>query len=284
MRIGAKTDSARAMQPDETLPQNLAFLCSYYPSIADVCRRLQINRQQFNKYLSGQTWPSRRNMRRICDFFGVTEAELLVEHPRFTEIVGLRRRAADAPPPSDALTHLERLYQRSGNLGRYVGYYFRYHYSFGYAAKIIKSLTLIYEKDRRYYWKTVERLAPMVNRHKPGASKYVGALLLLGDRIFALEYETKLRASITEAILYPSYHASVTYLIGIQTGMPLLRGRRPAASVVLFEYLGRDIDLRKALKACGLFDETDPTIDPGIRSLIANRIPEGAYVLETEEI
>src|SRR5699024_5684921 len=106
----------------------------------------------------------------------------------------------------------------------------------------------------------------------PETTKYIGALVLLGDRIFALEYETRLRASITQMILYPSYHSNVTHLMGIQTGMPLLRGRRPAASVVLLEYLGKDIDLRKALKACGLFEEEDPAIDPGIRTLITNSI------------
>jgi len=272
------------MPNDEPLPHNLAFLCSHYPSIADVCRRLQINRQQFNKYLSGQTWPSRRNMRRICDFFGVTEGELLMEHLRFAEIVGLRRRPVDAAPPSDALAHMERLYRGSANLDRYVGYYFRYFYSFGYAGKIIKCLTVIYEKDGRYYWKSIERIAPIGSKHRPKASKYSAALLLLGDRIFAIEYETMLRTSVTQAILYPSYHASVTYLIGVQTGMPLVRGRKPAASVVLLEYLGKDVDQRKALKACGLFDETDPAIDPGIRSLITNRIPEGTFVLETDEV
>src|SRR5699024_6347379 len=127
------------------------------------------------------------------------------------------------------------------------GAYFRYHYSFGYAGKIIKCLTLIHAKDGRYYWKTVERIALPANRNKPEATKYVGSLVLLGDRIFALEYETKLRASITQMILYPSYHSNVTHLMGIQTCMPLLRGRRPAASVVLLEYLGKDVDLRKAL-------------------------------------
>ena len=59
--------------------QNLALLCSYFPSISEVCRKLDINRQQFNKYLAGSAHPSRRNMRRICDFFGVSEAELLME-------------------------------------------------------------------------------------------------------------------------------------------------------------------------------------------------------------
>lgn len=221
-------------------------------------------------------------MRRICDFFGVTESEMLVEHSRFTEIVGLRRVVADAPPPSDTLAHLERLYQSSGNLDRYVGYYFRYHYSFGHAAKIVKSLTVVYKKEGRYYWKTVERFLPMVGQSRSSSSKYRGVMLLLGDRIFALEYETSLHTSITQAILYPSYQSSVTYLIGVQTGKPIIRGRRPAASLVLFEYLGAEIDLRRTLASCGLFDEDE--IEPGIRSLIENRIPEGSYVLEAEEV
>ena len=267
----------------EPLPQNLAFLCSYHPSIAAVCRRLQINRQQFNKYLSGQTWPSRRNMRKICDFFGVSEGELLMDHQRFAEIVGLRSRPPTQHVPSDMMEHIEQLYRRSGDLGRYVGYYFRYFYSFGYAGKIIKCLVAIYEKEGRYFWKCLERMTP-VGRHGAETSRYSAALLLLGDRIFAIEYETSLKSNITQTILYPSYQTSVSYLIGVQTGMPLLRGRRPAASVVLFEYLGRSVNKRKAIQACGLFDEADPAIDASIRAMITNRMPVGTFVLETEEV
>ena len=39
------------------IAENLRLLSSYYKSVAEVCRRLDINRQQFNKYLSGQTAP-----------------------------------------------------------------------------------------------------------------------------------------------------------------------------------------------------------------------------------
>jgi len=28
---------------------NLSYLCSYLPSVSEVCRRLKFNRQQFNK-------------------------------------------------------------------------------------------------------------------------------------------------------------------------------------------------------------------------------------------
>ncbi|QPC41734.1 helix-turn-helix transcriptional regulator [Kaustia mangrovi] len=267
---------------NEPLPRNLAFLCSYHSSIAAVCRRLGINRQQFNKYLSGQSWPSRRNMRRICDFFGVSEDELLMEHRHFAEIVGLKHRLPIAHASSEILAHIEDLYRGSGDLGRYVGYYFRYFYSFGHAGKIIRGLVAIYEKNGRYYWRSIERLRSN-GRYGVEISKCSGTVLLLGDRIFVLEYETLLKSSITQVILYQSYRTSPTYLIGIQTGMPLLRGRKPAASIVLLEYLGQSIDHRKALNSCGLFDDTDAAIDASIRSMIVNRIEPERFVLETED-
>lgn len=40
------------------LPANLKALCSYHKSIAEVCRQLGMNRSQFNRYLSGETFPS----------------------------------------------------------------------------------------------------------------------------------------------------------------------------------------------------------------------------------
>jgi len=77
---------ARIMN-EEPLTENLGYACSLYPSITHVCRRIGINRQQFNKYLAGRARPSRSNMRRICNFFGLTEAELLTEPPSLLLLV-----------------------------------------------------------------------------------------------------------------------------------------------------------------------------------------------------
>ncbi|HEY6610672.1 MAG TPA: helix-turn-helix transcriptional regulator, partial [Pseudomonas sp.] len=57
----------------EHLGHNLKLLCSHYRSIAEVCRKLGINRAQFNKYLGDQSRPTPYNLKRICDFFGVEE-------------------------------------------------------------------------------------------------------------------------------------------------------------------------------------------------------------------
>jgi transcriptional regulator with XRE-family HTH domain len=95
---------ARIMN-EEPLPKHLGYACSLYPSIAHVCRRIGINRQQFNKYLAGRARPSRSNMRRICNFFGVTEAELLTEPPRFSELISLRRLPSPEAETAMGLLH-----------------------------------------------------------------------------------------------------------------------------------------------------------------------------------
>lgn len=264
--------------------RNLATLCSYYPSIADVCRRLGVNRQQFNKYLNGQSRPSRHNMRRICDFFGITESEILLEPGRFEELVSLRRRPIAEGHLAEPLRHVDALFRESASLDRYVGYYYRYFYSFGYAGSIVKSLCALFEEDDRYYWKNIEVMRSKTAGHPTSVSKYIGAAFQFAERIFIVEYDELLRNAITQVTLYPSYRTRVDYMIGVQTGGPLRRGRKPAASRVLLEYLGRRIDIRKALAQTDLFPEHDERIDPKIRDLIRNDIPDGSYVLEVDEI
>lgn len=222
-------------------------------------------------------------MRLICDFFGVTESEILFEPDRFAEIISLRRRQLPCAALTEPLQHIETLYRESGNLDRYVGYYYRYFYSFGYPGHIIKSLASLFEKDGRYCWKNIEIVRSVIPGGTTTVSKYAGVVFLLAERIFIVEYETTLRQSITQAILYPSYRRKMMYLRGVQTGAPTMRGRKPGASVVLLEFLGKDVNLRKAMRSSGLYAEDDPAIDPAIRLLIANSVANGAYVLETEE-
>jgi len=57
---------------------NLRALSADYPSVAGLCRDLGINRTQFNRYLSGESFPRPDVLHRICTFFGV-DARILLE-------------------------------------------------------------------------------------------------------------------------------------------------------------------------------------------------------------
>lgn len=57
---------------------NLRQLANGYSSIAGLCRELGINRTQFNRYLSSESFPRPDVLHRICQFFGV-DARILLE-------------------------------------------------------------------------------------------------------------------------------------------------------------------------------------------------------------
>lgn len=262
---------------------NLAILCSYHASIAEVCRKLSFNRQQFNKYLSGQSRPSRSNMRRICDFFGVTEAELLLDTDKFEDLVSLRRKPLQQEDLSRPLQHLNNLYQNSESLEKYVGFYFRYFFSFGNQGLVIRSLASIHMEGKNYYWKNIEVLRDPVTGRTTGVNKYEGACFYLADRIYIMEYETLGIGSITQVTLYPSHRHRLDWLVGIQMGAPTRRGRKPGASKVLLEFLGRNINVRAALGKTGLFSPEGGHVRKETVDLIRNDIASGAFVLDVEE-
>lgn len=265
----------------DPLAANLAHACSHFPSITQVCRRIGINRQQFNKYLSGQVRPSRHNMRRICDFFGVTEHELLLDEQRFANLLAVRSAPGVGSGLPVYVPAIEGLARASGNLDRYCGYYYRYFYAFSYPGYIVRSLARLSRVDDYYVWKNVERNAAAGGGAR-NVNKYSGLAFLVGERLTIIEYEILLKTSITQLVLYPSYHSGIDYLTGLQTGGPMKRGRKPAASRVMLDYLGQRVDPRRAMSRCGLCEASE--VGSRVTELIANNLTEGAWVFEVDQL
>ncbi len=102
---------------NENLSQNLRLLCSYYKSVAEVSRRLGISRPQFNRYLSGRYRPAANTLRRICDFFGVEEHEVLLPHSQFERLVQVRPKSQHRIEQLPEREHLELLKKRGSGVG-----------------------------------------------------------------------------------------------------------------------------------------------------------------------
>src|SRR3546814_14683553 len=81
----------------------------------------------------------------------------MLPNRRFAEIVELRPRGRrDGSEQPIDLQHIELLRRLSGNkLDAYLGYYYRYFYSYGFPGRIVKSLLGLYRKDGIYYTKNV---------------------------------------------------------------------------------------------------------------------------------
>ncbi len=255
----------------DNFARNLRLLCSYYKSIADVCRRIPINRTQFNKYLSGDSTPSRFVLRKICDFFGVEEYEIYLPHPQFSQIIQVRPSLTqEGPVARPYIPHVDKLQEHSqGRLEKYIGYYFEIHYSMAVPGLILRSLVHLSNEGGAGYYQRVERLPDQENG-RIYHSKYLGCAFFLSDRIFMTDYESLTGNELSQTILYPTFKNRVTRLSGLKMGVSSSDRREPACVRVVYEWLGERVDMRKALRLCGLFSPDSTQIDPGVRSSIQN--------------
>lgn len=84
---------------------------------------------------------------------------------------------------------------------------------------------------------------------------YFGNAINLGDRIFMMDYESITENEMTQTILFSSYKSQLKYLSGLKIGVSSRSQREPACTRVLYEYIGKQINFKKAFRLCGLFNE-----------------------------
>ena len=256
---------------------NLRLLCSYYKSTSEVCRRLGINRPQFNRYLSGINRPASNTMRRFCEFFGVEYYEIVLPHQQFLQLVQMQPAAQPQINMSAEVAHLEKLNQlgRSG-LDKYLGYYFEYSFSMAQPGKILRTLICIKQQEGKTYYQRTERLREE-GRSKPFYKLYKGMVQFLSDRIFLTDYELLTGVEMTQTILFPSFKSRIDRLNGLRLSVSGSAERMPCCARVVYEDLGQHIDQHNAFRLCGLYDENSDGIDAGIREAISNQMAEGEW-------
>jgi hypothetical protein len=263
---------------------NLRLICDQYRSVAHVCRSLEMNRQQFNKYLSGQIYPSKHNLSRICQFLKLTEEQLSFEPEAFGQIIPETFQSVTDPAISEIEKTLESLPNSLEALARYEGYYYCHFHALGYPGHLIRSLVQIYRYGDRFYTRNTEHLwdkeKDSLHRHR---FKYKGVAMYLGDRIFITEVEMLTKSAICHTILFPSYRNVVDTLSGITTGVGSINSHMPKATRVEFQFLGKQVELRQILRGCGLFDLDSELIDAEIRQRINNEMTDQEYMLTARD-
>lgn len=263
----------------EYLGHNLKLLCSHYRSIAEVCRKLGLNRAQFNKYLGGQSRPTPYNLKRICDFFGVEEYELGLPAEQFARLIGARSGGA-APPVQDPLLELLRpLREHAVSLARYCGYYFEYANCMSVPGRILVSLVHLREERGSYLFERQERQERTAEDWV--RCRYLGAAFYLQDRLFLIDYESLTGNEMSQTILIPSFKSRITRLNGLKTGVSSGDRRTPACTRVVWDYLGTEINRVNAYRQVMLYSPDDPRIDADIRQRLAGaHLRDGLFEIE----
>lgn len=246
-----------------TFPEKLRRLCAHYRSVSEVCRMLGLNRQQFDRYLTGQVRPSQHNLQRIATGFGVDINELIDP----TREIGPPARLKEASGRDKMTSLIDRAFP--GDLKRLrtmLGYYHTHFLIPSDRDVVTRSMVCLYEREGRVCSKTIERTGP--HEEVREILKYEGMATFLGNCIFLLEFETLSADTIVESILYPSYRKSLDILTGLTFGMTSQVYRQPFASPIAWKYLGRSVEVKEQLEACGSYNRNDVRIDPRIRKYL----------------
>ncbi|WP_280564314.1 MULTISPECIES: helix-turn-helix transcriptional regulator [unclassified Chromohalobacter] len=253
---------------------NLRLLCGYYPSIAEVCRRLHINRSQFNRYLSGRYRPRHAALQRICALFGVEEHELYLPQAEFRTLVQVGRdaRAAAFEPPAEWPSAL--LARGQEGMARYLGCYFEYYRSMSRPGQVIRTLVCLETREQGTVYQRTERMQVRPGT-RPCHNRYHGLAFRLADRIFLVDYETLNGNEITQTILFPSFQSQVHRLTGLKLGVADNSERMPNCVRVVYERLDEKMSVRRALEKCGLLSLDAPELDSELYDRLRNDIDPG---------
>lgn len=194
-------------------------------------------------------------MRRICDFFGFDEYEMLLPHEQFQNIVRLRpvRGAEDVTMPPGLAGILTQAQRSRGVLSKTYGYYHKYYLSFSTPKHVLKSLVFIYGWNEYTLYKRLERLKRPGVPGPPDVYKYAGMVTVAGDRMHLLDQEVITGAELTQTALFMNYRNRVSVLTGLTMGVSGGDAHEPSSARVVMEYIGRSVNLRQAISDCRLY-------------------------------
>ncbi len=269
------------MEKRSIFAANLRLLTGYRPSIASVCRDLGVSRQQYTKYLAGKNMPSVRNLQKISDYFGVEESEILLPVGEFRKLIALN------PPQIENLNPMQAFIASSARidantrseLRKLLGYYYS-HFRVAETPNLItRSLVCIYEAEGAILTKNIERY-PDDTDGAASIHKFDGVATYNAGRLFIYEREIGTGTRIWQTVVYTNNLKFSTYLSGLTMGIATETVRDIACYRVVYEFLGLNVNSRRALRGCKTFDYDSPEISKYIRDRVVNDIQphETAFV------
>jgi transcriptional regulator with XRE-family HTH domain len=256
------------------LARNLQILSRSFRSVAEACRRLGVNRQQFNKYLAGRHVPSSAVLATIAHFFSIDEDDLFLGEADFNTVFeGARFDLSRELRASREFQRFAPFIASSGEqLQPYYGVYYRYHNSSIYKGKILRSVVCIYGSDSIAQYVCMERFPKLDGSGKVEyLFKYHGFALLIGERIFLVDFEGIQRNELTFSILLPRSRNVLRLLFGVVSGVAATSFREPFATRMVLDYQGAGPIRKHHLQAATALQPSDRTIPVEARSYLGGK-------------
>lgn len=250
------------------LQQNLRFLCAEKPSVAQVCREIGLNQQQFSKYLTGRAKPSAHNLRRIAQYFEVDESLL---HQSNEELVrAYRRKAASlAERRKDPLAN-----SFPGDLAKlrpFLGAYQVFFQSPVAAGGVVVNAVFLDERNGTVYSRLIEALNDETLQSRRW-TRCDGKVSYQGGSIFVVDNERHRESAFSMYILTPPHRQKKQYLFGTMCFLASLPRRTPHASKVVWKKFETYKSVRELFGTCGIHPIESLKLDPVIREFLSTGV------------
>jgi len=251
--------------------KNLQTLADSFESISGFCRKLAINRQQFNKYIAGQHLPSQKVLQKIARYFMMEPQHLALAPRAFLEFYEGQEQElpANLTKFPSFMQFVPVAMKSTVDLKKFHGVYFRYHNSSIYKGRILKSVVCIFEKDSITQFVTVERFPTLDGSGKVGCVfRYCGFCFLLGERLFMVDFEGDQKNEMTFTVVVPQPRTPIKLMHGILSGIAATSYRPPFSTRAIFEYVGPGKIAKQHLRTATVLLPSDITLPIDVREYL----------------
>jgi hypothetical protein len=220
--------------------------------------------------------PSISTLRRICDYFGVDEYEILLKTTELSTIIdakSLKIRLTEKSALENAIFGLRDI----NFLRTIVGYYHVYTPSNHYRDSLIKSIMSISEYEGQFFTHTKDKNIDKYFK-LPKVVNYKGIVSTSNNKIIIHERQANDGDSFATYMLNPAKEGGHIMTGILLISLPDTQGEIVSMRVAL-EFIGLKPNLRASIKKCGLFKGRNPAIPPFVKNYLLE--PRGSRYFST---
>jgi transcriptional regulator with XRE-family HTH domain len=249
---------------------NLRRKCANFGSIAEVCRGVGINRQQFNKYLAGNSIPNALTLRKICIFLDIQEQSLF-----FDEEASVINSNGGKELPGFSHGGLPGFFTSARKHFDFhvqdlpAGFYHCYFPLHNVPGMLVRSLVVIRQRGKQKDFVRLSVFPSSGKTSRPLAKgRHKGIIFANEKEVYFLGVNRYPPGQLSLMTLERSDGASN----GFFTGMILTRGGKTLiSSRFCLIYADQRQDIRKLLKALGIIHESDANLESVVMATLFSK-------------
>jgi hypothetical protein len=250
--------------------EKLRSLVEQEKSIAHVCRELLINRQQFNRYLSGETMPSEQNISKLSGYFGFSVNSFFDQsEPRDDALSAI----CDEP----FLRGLSTAFESEHRTLRDGAYLFYFPYP-GVDRQCIRGLLVAKTVGTKMRFKGCLNLRKSEDPDRSGTwLHYAGLVREKDGAVFLLGSLREDPADIIMLNVKPVLPGRSTMFAGISTSA---RAATISARRLALEQVSKPTSIFKLARMCGMLNMDGPDVSAWVRSAISSDEGDAPSILQ----